>query len=1000
MVFFVINLMVLPEKTKWESLVEWAYKHNFLVNTINRRLFKARVSKSDIPVSWKGDDALKIVSIGQSHIDAAWLWRKEDTKTKKINYTFDRALMHMKMYEDRDFTYTQNQVVYYDWVKKFYPELWEGIQRRFSEGRWEVVDGAWVESDVNIPSAESLIHQRLIGQYWYLENFGIMSDIAWCDDVFGFPFQLPQILAKCNAKYFLTNKFCYNDTNIWPYHSMIWRGPDGKSDLLFAWNQHKNNWQKYLKTWRERSVLVDDGEEVILNYMSDFEGAKSKFKDECLLLTPNVYGHGDGGHGPKPLEIVEQLCWEDDGFSKLGTMRFFFDQLEQYRENLPIWQDELYLENHRGTLTTIHMIKENNKTSEVLLHDIEYLNVFNVLLGGENYQDQITELWKPVLFGQFHDVLPGSSIPEVYRDCANDYEQVYSGLFQLYNKISKEILQSSETADLTVINTYSWPKTGVITLRMDEILQKLRIEDEDIEHAVRPNLKITDSSGFTYDWQILSFPHFDPNREFITGRMPVTGKDYQKNTDGSVVLEEFNNSNKPLEDQYLWIFVPPEKSLDGFETRLLNIEITDVPDQSPGLIVAQTEYETENDKIIALNNGVLDVRIDAENGKIISVHDDNNKELIENIGLMLYEDPKTHFDAWNIHPEYRNNPVDLPKIEQYEIHQEDGFAKSVLLKTEKSEAGSSYYYRIYLLSDIKSIFYEITVDWQEDHKLLKFSVKPNFESEKVRNGMQYGSIERITVPKNRFNNYRAKYEYPNQQWSSTVGEIDGERYEVVLLNRNKYGIFAHGSQMELSLLKAANFHNPKKVATLDADDPRPEITDLGFNRLSVAVKFNSDPQDNYDYRSGYDFNSPLLTMQGKCAEGFKNILSGFLSIDGDSDNLIIGACKMRQSIPRGKNENKEWFLDCEDGMVWIIIRLAEFYGLESNVKLNIHKRFGVIDAVETDMLERRLDHLSENSHSDNVYRRKIDIERAENSIQFSVDPNEILTIAVKLQKSP
>ncbi|MHA1340209.1 MAG: hypothetical protein ACTSRZ_08260 [Promethearchaeota archaeon] len=134
-----------------EKISLWAFKHNFLIHTINKRIFKIKAKRADFPINWKDRDALRIVSIGQSHIDAAWLWRKKDTYTKKITKTFANAIHHMKIFKDRNFTYTQNQAVYYYWVKKYYPQLWEQIIEKIKEGKWEVVDGAWVESDVNIP---------------------------------------------------------------------------------------------------------------------------------------------------------------------------------------------------------------------------------------------------------------------------------------------------------------------------------------------------------------------------------------------------------------------------------------------------------------------------------------------------------------------------------------------------------------------------------------------------------------------------------------------------------------------------------------------------------------------------------------------------------------------------------------------------------------------------------------------------------------------------------
>jgi alpha-mannosidase len=461
--------MTLPEKTRAESLLEWGYKHKFLVPRLMRSSFKARTANSPVQVDW--NKGIKLLSIGNSHIDAAWLWRKEDTRTKKINVTFDRALLHMAMYPD--FTYTQNQAVYYAWTKELYPEIWQGIKQRFKEGRWEVLGGDWVECDANIPSGESLIRQRAAGQRFYLEEFGFVSDIAWADDVFGFPHCYPQILAKSGAKYFYTNKFCYNEVNKFPYHAMLWKSPDG-SQVLMHWMQHKNSWARWLKTFKDLSVLLRPGESAELDYMADFDKARASFSDEILPVIGSMYGHGDGGNGPKPAEIIEQLCWQHQGLAKLGTTAELFSMLEPYRQRLPAWNDELYLECHQGTLTSIHMIKENNRTAEVLLRSAEFLNVLSVLRGGKDHQPEIRELWKTCLFNQFHDVLPGSSIPEVYRDAAMEFQGLFKRLYEIRDGVSNvqaKKVDKTNTASFTILNDLSWARGGIVTVGLGQLLE-------------------------------------------------------------------------------------------------------------------------------------------------------------------------------------------------------------------------------------------------------------------------------------------------------------------------------------------------------------------------------------------------------------------------------------------------------------------------------------------------------------------------------------------------
>lgn len=987
--------MDLPKKSFIEKSVEWAYRHNFLVHTINRRLFKAKILDSDFNVKWKTPqdqkNTIKIISIGQSHIDAAWKWRKEDTKNKKINVTFQRALMHMDMYANKPFTYTQNQAVYYEWVKDFYPEMWKEIKKRFKEGRWEVVDGSWVENDVNIPSGESLIRQRLIGQYFYLEHFGFMSDIAWADDVFGFPYQVPQILSKTNARYFLTNKFCYNKVNKWPYHTLLWRGPDGESEVLLAWNQHKNNWHKYLKTFRELSPLVKEGVEApVLNYMSDFDAVKSRYSEEILPYTVNVYGEGDGGNGPQPLQIIEQLCWDDDGLVKMGTMKFLFDILEPYRHRIPIWQDELYLENHQGTLTSIHMIKENNKTSEVLLHAIEFLNVLNVLGGYKNIQPELVEIWKKVLFLQFHDVLPGSSIIEVYRDAAKDYQDVYSRLFAIYGDITQSSpfskINQIKINELGILNQFSWERCGIVSIPIMAVIDKDNLDVKDIDNL---NFEILDSEGTHYNSQILPFPFYDSNREFIQGLNKVTGIDYLKITDGTTELSGYIDPQS--NQKYLWIRIPPVKCLLGFEFRKLIIRNY--------LVKTQPMEEMKAKKSVFLVNNLLKVEFDPLSADIVKVLLNNKEQsLLIRAGLTLFKDPKTEYDAWNLDPNYFKNPVDLPEIESYELNDSRGYVNWILFKSKPSKNGTVYYLRYFLIEEDPTIYCDIAVNWQESYKLLKFVVEPNFKTEEIRSGMQYGSIKRVTIPKNRFNDYNAKFEYANQQWSSVCGSIGNDNYEVILINRNKYGIFAQGSKMMLSLLKSAKFTEWTGAATLDDDNPRPDTIDLGFQRITIGISFkeieNPSESSEFNWRSGYEFNFPLISFGlNRTNDQIFSSCSQFIKLVGNPKNISIGCLKMSEKVPEGENKNLDWFLNHNNNNNnWIILRIAEYYGTETSLTLQIHPKFKIKEVKETDMLERDLRKISLKGI------QNINLDTGNNQIILSIKPYEIKTIAININR--
>ncbi|HME55151.1 MAG TPA: glycoside hydrolase family 38 C-terminal domain-containing protein [Candidatus Lokiarchaeia archaeon] len=966
--------MVLPKKTRVERFLEWSYRHHMIVSHIVRGSFRFRTKGSPFLVDW--NKGIKLLSIGNSHIDAAWLWRKEDTRTKKINITFDRALLHMNMYPE--FTFTQNQAVYYAWTKELHPDIWSGIKQRVKEGRWDIVGGDWVECDANIPCGESLIRQRVAGQRFFLEEFGFIADVAWADDVFGFPHSYPQILAKTGARYFYTNKFCYNEANKFPYHGMIWKSPDGSSVLAY-WMQHKNSWGNWLRTFKELSVLVNEGDHVELTYMSDLEDAKQHFSDEPLNVIGNMYGEGDGGNGPKPMQIIEQLSWQQQGFSRLGTTKDLFSLLESYRHRLPVWNDELYLECHQGTLTSIHMIKENNQTAEVILHAIEYLNALGVLAGGKDHQPEINELWKTVLFNQFHDVLPGSSIIEVYRDAARDYQSLYNRLYEMRDEIcgyfqDKFQVHDEGIANFVICNDLSWPRSGVVTVYLPTILHGTKTPVETLDFSVQ------DGDGTPYPCQVVNFPHHDANREFSAGLGTATGLDYMKTTDRMPELEQ---AIHPRDAMYMWILVPHEKPVDAFGSRAMNIswkwKENALGEPSKVLLSDTTNF-------ITLENGEVSVCIDRSTARITEIGLANNVNCIKESGLVLYDDPATKFDAWNIDPRYHDHEIELPSVGTWTRDHAGPVVSSVLLETRPSASGTVYYHRIYLISGIPIVYHEIYVNWHEDHKLLKYKTVPAFDSDTVRCGMQFGSIIRDTLAKNRFTDYIAKYEYPTQQWNSVQGSIDGTPVHVALLNRNKHGLFCKGSTMELSLLKAARFEKWTGAATLDPDDPRPTLIDRGFHRLSMAIKIGTgDNQNAIEWRAGTEFNVPFSSVLGR-----ETPLPQVVIVDNSIANVEIGTVKMLDQAPSGEYPPSEWLIPEDGACTWILLRLTEYSGLKTDMHVDFGTCLQLKACIETDMLERVAD----------VESNVPVLDPSRNSVVIHLEPHEIKTIAVGLVKSP
>jgi len=399
----------------------------------------------------------KVSAVGHAHIDMAWLWRLGHSR-EKAAHTFSTALHMMRQYPEFRFTHSSPQL--YEYLKHDYPELFAKVKERIAAGQWEITGGMWVESDTNLVGGESLIRQFLHGTRYMREEFGVETRLLWLPDVFGYSYALPQIARGCGMDYFLTSKLSWSQFNRFPYDTFRWRGLDG-TELL-----------THFVTTPERGsrIYTYNGELRPWDVKGIWENYRQKdLNDELLML----YGWGDGGGGPtrEMLESGRALA----NLPGLPSVRQelgepFFRRLATRLEGkeLPVWDGELYLEFHRGTYTSQAATKRANRKSELLFHDAEWLaSLADVLTGEAAYPHAaLDEGWKLILLNQFHDILPGSSIRQVYEDAAADYARVAAigaeALDGAGDRLARRV--RAPRGGLLVLNSLPWRRAGLVSL--------------------------------------------------------------------------------------------------------------------------------------------------------------------------------------------------------------------------------------------------------------------------------------------------------------------------------------------------------------------------------------------------------------------------------------------------------------------------------------------------------------------------------------------------------
>jgi alpha-mannosidase len=620
-----------------------------------------------------GDTAPEFTCFGHSHIDVAWLWPLQHT-FRKCGHTFASMLALMDRY--RDFRFLQSQAVLYDFVKRDYPELYERIKRAVRRGQWTADGGMWVEPDTNVSGGEALIRQFLYGKRFFREEFGVDSRMCWLPDVFGYSAALPQILVGCGMKYFTTQKIFWNlhGGTEFPYETFTWEGIDG-SEVLVQLHRNYNAQTGPQRIARRWHLCVDKGH------------------TERLLYP---FGYGDGGGGPTR-DHLEYLAREGDleGLprTRQAAPSELLDELAKGDPPANRYVGELYLELHRGTLTSQARTKRFNRKCELALREAELWAAAAAAVAGADYPaDRLEEAWKAVLLNQFHDILPGSSIGRVYEEAEALYEETLESAEAMAADARRALLDDEEDG-WTVFNSLSWPRDAIVSLPTDGDKVPVDAAGEPL-----PCQRVGRGSKA----RLLTAVDDLPAMGAVTLRLaeaepaePVGG-----------VSAESAGGGAKMENEFLRLRIDRHG------------RISDLYDKTAHRQIAPRGE--------ALNR------------------------------LELYKDNPADWDAWDIDRSYKLSPVELGPAERVEVVAA-GPVEARVAVTRKIGEGSTFEQEIVLRCGSARIDFETVVDWQEMHRLLKVAFPADLHPQRLRGDVQFGHIQRPTHRNTEFEQQRYEW---------------------------------------------------------------------------------------------------------------------------------------------------------------------------------------------------------------------------------------------------
>ena len=836
--------------------------------------------------------------LGHSHLDAGWLWTFSES-IEIFHDTCETILRLMKKYPD--FYFCQSSAQYYKWLEEHYPETFAEVRKRIQEGRWEVVGGMWVESDGNLPSGESLVRQFLYGKQYFKRKFGVDVRIAWMPDSFGFAWSLPQIMSKSGIDFFLTQKMNWNDTTQFPHYTFRWTAPDGSS--LMA--------QQSVGSYHDR---VEEPE--IVRQMTRLESLDHLSN---LLVLFGIGDHAGGVTEDMIMRALEFVQGKKKIKGAFSSAQGYFDAVLRKTAiaNLPEINDELYLQFHRGTYTTQGTVKKNNRRAESLLESAEKFSSLATSYGYPYPSQRLKEAWENLMLNQFHDVLPGTSLPLIYEDSAACFKSIFNTtgaiLDESLSTIAANIETGAEGKSIIVFNPLSWARSGLIELPLQGLGETFQVYDE---HGEIVPSDIVEK---------------DQKRIFMARNVPSIGyREYKVKRAGQA-------------------------------------------SKGPSTALSCKESEDE----IRLENEFLAIGISKKTGLLTSIFDKkNNIETLRGEGnlIRIFDDTPVEgrrclnsptdasiFDSWELYiHEQSGGPKYVELREPLEVQLvEAGSVRSTVrvryTYTQEGRPDSSFDQEISLYDTVPLLKFNLHVSWHASHRLAKVVFPLNVHNDATSYEIPYGYITRRDPTSSKATpDEKAKYEAPGQKWIDHT-DTNGA-YGVSLLNDCKYGFNVANDAIGMTLLRSARYATELRMTFFGLpydEKTATTIADQGEHDMSYALyPHRSDFKTALTAKKAYEFNYPLLPVEEANHSGTLPPTHSFISIE--PDNLILTVIK--------KSE------DSDD----LILRCYETSGEETNAAIRVAQHFE--EARETNLLEHEISKLK-------TYEDRIELPIGKNEIK-------------------
>ncbi|XP_071114524.1 alpha-mannosidase 2C1-like [Haliotis cracherodii] len=823
-----------------------------------------------------GKGSHQIHAVGYVNVDTAWLWPYRKTPMKSVS-SWSTAFSVMEKYPFK-MAFTQPQQLL--WVSEKYPDFYIRVKHFINTGQLIPVGPTWIEMDANMPNGECLLRQFLYGQKFLEKEFGTRCTDLWLLDSFGYSAQLPQIMKHCDVTRFVTIKLSWNSVNKFPHNTFWWEGLGGHRVLAHfppGTNYHKE-------------VTVDELLEV------EREFSESRRSNSSLFL----FGHGNAGIGPSE-EMLEKLqrMKSLNGLPRiqLSTPETFYESVERDTTRLCTWVGELYLERHQGTYTSQAQVKKRNRKAEILLREMDFWTSIATATSPNpgDYRhpsNEIRRIWKLLMLNQFHDVLPGTCHPEVYKDFHAHHDEIERVAGSLCQIALSYILKCCHSVRQKVLHDNS---------ELNGTVQTADVHiNGDAPRGVTNGLKGDNGS--------LEFSETEKTTGTTTdnGEITVVNSLSWPRTQVVRVPAECSWGNSLQTDHHGNNFALVHAPSCG----LCSLQLCEVTRPATATV--------GKDGLIRLSNRLVSATVDTY-GRLVGLRKPGSAKNFLNSGhhgnqLVMYDDFPLYRDAWDsLDFNLQTRRIDIDVVKPATVV-ENGPVRAVVEVCVRVSERSHVTQSIILDAECPYIKFNTQVSWHESHKFLKVEFPTSMTSSQATYEIQFGHLQRPTHYNTSWDS--AKYEVCGHKWA----DISEHGRGVALLNDSKYGYSCVGGTLRLSLLRSPT---------------APDTScDIGDHEFTYAVMpYTGTFQAAGVIQEAYNLNSPLNL---RLSPAFTLPTNGVSYFRLDTNQIVLETVKVAEEDPRS-----------------LILRLYESFG--GSVATTLSTLLPVLSVSRCNGLEEILD---------------------------------------------